>query len=98
VRQKNADKYQKTLSKLQLVLLIDRSYSMMNGDNYAFSKYNPAPQSKFVTAQQPTDFSWKRMDSAFLVASPLANTMLKYDKDRKVPVYFFGSHVHQVEI
>lgn len=95
---KDAAKYQKALNDLQLVVLVDRSYSMLSSDAYAFLNYNQAPPSKFVNPKAPTDVSWKRMDSAFMIASHLATTMIKYDKDGKVPVYFFGSKVDKAEI
>lgn len=92
-----AVQYQKALCAQKLVVLVDRSWSMMSQDQYHFNYLSPPPPSKF-TAHNIPGLHWKRMDSAFLIASHLANTIFKYDETGTIPVYFFGTHVHKLTI
>jgi hypothetical protein len=88
-----AEKYADILWGTDIVLLFDVSGSMLFPDQYPFP--GAAPKSQYQNPMAPGDY-WKRGDSSYMIGEYLTGTALQYDKDHKVPVYFFGTQVTEI--
>lgn len=81
---------EQSLSDLQLVLLVDRSASMMSDDDDC---------SGGMTLHKPLNkVQWTRWDNVLITAQFLASEFFNLDSDGSIPIFFFESRVEEVTV
>jgi len=79
--------YEDILRDLQLVLLVDHSGSMCQLDE--------DPCGRTRTHGMVDGRGWTRWDNLFQVSKYLAKSILEYDKDKMIPIIFFGHRAEE---
>eukprot|EP01031_Cornospumella_fuschlensis_P034656 gene34656-41970_t len=74
------------LGQLQIVLVVDYSGSMKLADGDAFG------QGRTLGLNSKP---WSRWDNCFQTVKCIAEAMFTYDKDGKIPTYFFSNSVEE---
>lgn len=87
----HSDDHVQALKNIQIVLVVDRSGSMLSEDDDASGK----KRSQSLLTE--VDY-WTRWDNCWESANYLARSFFRYDKDGKVPVIFFDCEVEEVTV
>eukprot|EP00834_Sanchytrium_tribonematis_P005444 NODE_329_length_9526_cov_0.701708.p3 type:complete len:283 gc:universal NODE_329_length_9526_cov_0.701708:4364-3516(-) len=80
---KKSKQYESALDNLQIILLVDRSGSQSEADQYPME-----------SDRKQTKPNWTKWDSTFMISNFLTESMFDYDKDGQIPVVFFGTKVN----
>ena len=89
--QEKSLKYENSLKKLNIVLIIDHSGSQGDPDKH------PIPGQKTPRKGILGD-GWTKWDNTFMVTKYLAESFFEYDADGKVPVIFFDGKIDTIEV